>query len=105
MKFPVTATQPTMQGRFQDLKKECGSGALTNICLANLGDFLKNLAQKGEGACAPPHFWICACNGHSMKTIYNINLTLVQISRTVGVWNLFFFVCSLSQIVDCCLQQ
>ena len=45
MKFPVTATQPTMQGRFQDLKKECGSAALTNICLANLGDFLKNLAQ------------------------------------------------------------
>ena len=54
MKFPVTATQPTMQGRFQDLKEECGSGALTNICLANLGDFLKNLAQKGGGACAPP---------------------------------------------------
>ena len=55
MKFQVTATQPTMQGRFQDSKKECGSSALslTNICLANLGDFLKNLAQKG-GACAPP---------------------------------------------------
>ena len=25
-----------MQGRFQDLKKECGSGPLTNICLAKL---------------------------------------------------------------------
>ena len=54
MKFPVTATQPTMQGQFQDLKKECGSGALTNICLANLGDFLKNLAQKEGGVRPPP---------------------------------------------------
>ena len=48
-----------------------------------IGDFLKNLAQKGGGV--RPPLWICACNGHSMKTIYNINLTLVQISRTVGV--------------------
>ena len=40
-------------GAVPGFEKGCGSGALTNICLANLGDFLKNLAQKG-GACAPP---------------------------------------------------
>ena len=44
-----------MQGRFQDLKQEAySSGARTNICLANLGDVLKNLAQKGVGVRAPP---------------------------------------------------
>ena len=42
-----------MQGRFRDLKQEVSSGARTNICLANLADVLKNLAQKGVGVRPP----------------------------------------------------
>ena len=39
------------QVRIQDLKKEGrrGFGCSPPILLANLGDFLKNLAQKGVG--------------------------------------------------------
>ena len=49
MKFRVTATQPTMQGRIQDLKKEEVRGLKPIFSFYNLGDFLKNLAQKGVG--------------------------------------------------------
>ena len=41
-----------LQGRIQDLKKEGAQGVrglAPKIFLANLGDFSKNLAQKGMG--------------------------------------------------------
>ena len=51
-----------MQERIQDLKKEGAQGVrgltLKNF-LANLGDFLKNLAQKGVGV-RLLQFWIRA---------------------------------------------
>ena len=44
------------QRRIQDLKKEgaqVAQGLAPNIFLANLGDFLNNLAQKGVGVRPP----------------------------------------------------
>ena len=75
-----------MQGWFQDLKKECGSGPLTNICLTNLFRRLfKEFGTKsgGRAPCPPPPLdprlqW-------SLNEDNNISLTLVQISWTVGV--------------------
>ena len=43
---------PLLQGRIQDLKKEGAQwlrGLAPKTFLANLGDFLKNLGQKGVG--------------------------------------------------------
>ena len=64
--LPIAGSMPTNQGRIQDLKKEgCTGfgGSLPRFFLANLGDFLKNLAQKGVGVrpLRSPPLWIRAC--------------------------------------------
>ena len=64
--LPIAGSMPTNQGRNQDLKKEGVHGIrglAPKIFLANLGDFLKNLAQKGVGV-RPLRvpLWIRACN-------------------------------------------
>ena len=52
------------QGRIQDLKKEeaqVARGRVFRHIWANLGDFLKNLAQKRVGV-RPMRLWIRACD-------------------------------------------
>ena len=53
------------QGRIQDLKMEGAQGVrglVPKIFLANLGDFLKNLAQKGVGWRPPLCIRACGCS-------------------------------------------
>ena len=54
--FGSDVTHKKEQGRIQDLKKEGAQwlcGLAPKIILANLGNFLKNLGQKGVGMRPP----------------------------------------------------
>ena len=87
-------TNISYQGRIQDLKKEGAQGNRGRIflhILANLGGFLKNLAQKRVGVRPPSPLWIRAWLFHPLTPLHTLASNYVgpMVEKNWGPLNIY----------------